>query len=220
VRRRRSTAADSELNTTQLSWAPSGRSERNLNAWRSTLAGIVSLVSLGGCAEGCDHTLTSKSHAAPSPPEVQAQTASALLPKALRDILPKIREAEAVEVSLLRVVSASEAEAKALTSLDRILGYPLRGSTIRMSSEQAQRLFSVLLDESSYFTDARIRCRNTSLIGVRFVGKGQRLEFALGRPCRQALWAWMGDGRVQRWGALVKEDPAAQIEETVSSVVR
>ena len=56
---------------------------------------------------------------------------------------------------------------------------------------------ALLVRDENYDFNSRLRCKNQSLVGIRFLGT-QTVELAIGIPCNQAIWAvngkWVGMG--------------------------
>ena len=115
-----------------------------------------------------------------------------------------------VDIARLQMNTARDAERQTLLTANRIMGYRLDGRIRQVAPEAAQPLTELVLADSSY-TAATARCANESFVGIRFTNNNQKVEFALGLPCNQALWGSMTDGRVTRWGANMTPEAAAQV---------
>ena len=120
-----------------------------------------------------------------------------------------IQAATHIVVAKLKIVSADSADSTTFKSLDRMVGYPVIGDAV-IAGKPSARLINLLLDEDSYY-DARIRCLNTQLYGMRFVADNKFIEVAIGLPCYQVIWAYQRESQVERWGAIFNKKNADEI---------
>lgn len=102
-----------------------------------------------------------------------------------------IRKASKISKARISTTSLSEAERTALVDEQRVGGYPIAGKLSLLNKGEADRLTNWLLNEQSYISEAKVRCNNTKLLGVRFQFNAQKVEFVLGLPCGQGIWSFM-----------------------------
>jgi hypothetical protein len=149
--------------------------------------------------------------------DASVTTVPSLVRSALGDaIIDSIARTIRAEVAPLKIVSANEAERHTLAGADRIVGYPVASALRPLSPIETKRLVEIALRDDQYDSRARIRCRNTRLIGVRF-SDADPVELTLGVPCNQVTWAFRRDDKIERWGAVISKEASAGIEAAVRS---
>jgi hypothetical protein len=132
------------------------------------------------------------------------------------DVVQSLGVPVAAKAAWLRVVAASEAERHALNAPDRITGYPVAGALRPVAPPDTTRLLGILFRDDSYDFDIRLRCANKRFLGVRFLAMAP-VEFALGTPCNQAIWAFRRTGKVERWGAILSDRAAASFRSLLAT---
>jgi hypothetical protein len=130
----------------------------------------------------------------PSSNEVQTSQINAALGTSAFDSLVASREAEA---ATLRIIPVERAERQIFKGPDFIAGYPVTTHLSPVPSAEVSRIIALLVRDENYDFNGRLRCKNRSLLGIRFLGT-QTVELAIGIPCNQAIWAvnrkWVGMG--------------------------
>jgi hypothetical protein len=103
------------------------------------------------------------------------------------------------EAGRLRIIPVEQAERQIFKEPDLIAGYPVDTHLVPVPPGEVSRIVALLVRDESYDFNSRLRCKNQSLIGIRFLGT-QIVELAIGMPCNQAIWAangrWVGMGLV------------------------
>lgn len=122
-----------------------------------------------------------------------------------------VRLATRVEVARLEVIDVEDAQNNMLTSNKRITGYPIEKMLGKLDPSDADKFVTLVLDSKSYIT-VRQRCRNRYLLGVRFTRGKELVEFSLGMPCQQAIWAFKECTEVRYWGAVLGSEATQKIE--------
>lgn len=190
-------------------------------------AALAILLVTTGCgdrpAEGTAPPTAATSPAAASPaatppsdlaaqPPVDAPASPSRIRKELGDpALAVVEKADASGAARMRVIAAAKSQDDTLATDVAILGYPFDGSLVPLDAAARAELLHLILDDDSYAWGLANRCLNDYFVGVRFQRGPERVEFALGVRCMQALWASRAEGEVQRAGAVMKDEPAEAV---------
>jgi hypothetical protein len=110
----------------------------------------------------------------------------------------------------LKVVSVNEAQSNALKDNTRIAGYPIDGKPITLSQSDATLIKQIVLNDKDYSIPL-IRCANKTFYGIRFIADKEKIEFALGKPCNQIIWAYQGINGPEQWGGVINAQQADKI---------
>ncbi len=169
----------------------------------------------GGTGVRPTQTTSTQTPASP-PPSQAAERQPAELPATgrvrteLGELTGRIEGASRVTAVRLQVVASAEAERETLRSTNRIVGYPMLGTPQEVSSADRETIARTLLDDASYDFTVERRCRNATLVGVRFEGaSGSSVEVAIGMPCAQVLVARPAQsGAVGSWYGLMRQETA------------
>ncbi|NOY84929.1 MAG: hypothetical protein GXO96_08960 [Nitrospirae bacterium] len=105
------------------------------------------------------------------------------------------------EIANLEVVSVTESQQHALKSVDRIAGYPVLGSILKLSTKKSQQMVNLILDSSNY-ANIRQRCKNDFFHGIRFSKEHEKIEVAIGIPCNQVLIVFHDAKQIRWWGGI------------------
>jgi hypothetical protein len=127
-----------------------------------------------------------------------------------------VESATQVEVGHMSTAGVLQAEQQTLQANTTLVGYPIRGARKTLTVDQARELATLLLDEASYSAEMS-RCANTRWVGARFTSGTRVVEFGLGMPCKQAIWAAQTNGNVLRWGSNMTPAAASAAEAIVNA---
>ena len=139
--------------------------------------------------------------------------------KSLGNNVSIIKNATKVEVAELRIVSFSELKETALTSKDRIAGYPLK-SKLSILNKTSSDLIKTELTNNSPYISRLMRCANRKTYGVRFTHNSNIVEFALGLPCHQVIFGFHEKNKVKLWGSVLSQITSAAILPTIKSAIK
>lgn len=114
------------------------------------------------------------------------------------------------EMARLNVVSIAESQQYAITTSNRIAGYPFTGKLANLDKEKSQQLAKLLLDKNNY-ANIRQRCLNDYFHGIRFSKDQQKIEFALGIPCNQVVIAFHDGEVIKWWGGILGDDAVSKV---------
>lgn len=108
------------------------------------------------------------------------------------------------ETARLKPVSVDESRQKALTSTERIAGYPVVGELKNLSPEKSAQLAKLLLDKNNYRNILK-RCANQYFHGIRFSKGEQKVEIAIGVACQQTVMVIQDDKGIKWWGSVLRD---------------
>ncbi|VAW64579.1 hypothetical protein MNBD_GAMMA09-946 [hydrothermal vent metagenome] len=133
---------------------------------------------------------------------------------------PTIKSSGQIEVARLKVIDAVTARKNLRKYNTSIAGYPVDQHLSALTTEERALVFKVLLNHTSY-SSRLVRCKNNYFIGFRFSGQATnkahgKIEFALGIPCNQAIWAIPSGAENILLGSILKKDSARQITDIFS----
>ena len=132
----------------------------------------------------------------------------------LPDNLRIVEGSTEVLVGRLTVVSATQAQEQLLNNDSEIAGYPIANRAHLLKREQRQSLKKIILKDEHYIT-AKGRCLNDDFLGIRFNQGDKKVEFALGLPCHQVVWAYPTQEGARLWGGILNREASRQILLTV-----
>lgn len=121
-----------------------------------------------------------------------------------------------IEIAKLKVINAATATKNIFNSNKNIVGYPVIDKTSLLNTQHKEKLIKILTNNKSYIS-LRNRCKNSHFIGIRFSKTKEKIEFALGIPCNQAIWAIATEKQPNVWGAVLNND-AANIIKTLTAI--
>ena len=129
---------------------------------------------------------------------------------ALGDRVQLINNTTNIIAAQLKIVSVDEAQSNSLKDDTRIAGYPIDGKLITLSPSDSALIKNTLLNDAEYVTPL-IRCANKTFYGIRFLANNDKIEFALGKPCNQVIWAFRGINAPEQWGSVMNGQQADKI---------
>ena len=118
-----------------------------------------------------------------------------------------------------KIVAVDEAQANYLKANDRIAGYPIVGKPVVLNANDLKLIKHLLLSDIGYATPL-IRCANQVFYGIRFTIDSEKVEFAVGKPCNQVIWAFQGNVGLEQWGGVMKDKHADEIVLMVKSALK
>lgn len=129
-------------------------------------------------------------------------TAATSLAKLIQSASPVVRNATIIEVARLGPATTEQVRASALRDANTIAGFPIQGAVKNVSPDQVKQIQASILNLENY-SDLVRRCKNDSLIGIRFRDGKHVVEFAYSQPCMQVFWVMEIDGQVTLEGGVL-----------------
>jgi hypothetical protein len=119
------------------------------------------------------------------------------------------------EAGKLRIIAADSAEQQRFKGLNVVAGYPAQIHLVPLPAADMSRIIGVLGRDGAYDFNGRTRCKNESMLGIRFLGT-QAVELAIGLPCRQAIWGVDG----KRTGMGLSPQAASLISDAIARLLK
>ncbi len=129
-----------------------------------------------------------------------SMTIDKTLNNALGDKKSYVTGADEVFIARLEVGAVTTAQQRALQDRETITGYSISGKKFRLNHDEVDRVTVDILNDNNY-SHQRIRCKNEYLIGIKYSGGNKIVDFSLGMPCQQVIWAYPSADTVVFWSA-------------------